>query len=304
MKKFILKIFILLSVVFLLDRIIGYTMMHVINNIEIGGMGRDNYICNKATEDILIFGSSRAVHHYNAAMIEDSLNHTCYNCGDDGNGIILNYGRLLMCKERKLPNLILYDVATSFDFGQNDNTKYLGWLRARYDRPGISDIFKAVEPLEAYKMRSYMYRYNTRFLQNLVVYTTHISTDTGIKGFRPIHAEMDTLKIKARSYKPIQPDSLKISYIHKFLDETTESKVIFLVSPEWYGSFPGEYDVIKNICKERNLDFIDFSNNPKYVHNNTYFKDGTHLNARGADEFTKDLIDSLQTRYTMEELFQ
>ena len=37
-----------------------------------------------------------------------------------------------------------------------------------------------------------------------------------------------------------------------------------------------------------------FSNNPKYVHNNAYFADDGHLNARGADEFTKDLIKELR----------
>ena len=42
--------------------------------------------------------------------------------------------------------------------------------------------------------------------------------------------------------------------------------------------------------------FIDFSNRPKYVHNNAYFIDGDHLNARGADEFTKDLIVELRNQ--------
>ena len=50
------------------------------------------------------------------------------------------------------------------------------------------------------------------------------------------------------------------------------------------------------ICKERNIPFIDFSNNPKYVHNNAYFADDGHLNARGADEFTKDLIKELREK--------
>ena len=40
--------------------------------------------------------------------------------------------------------------------------------------------------------------------------------------------------------------------------------------------------------------FQDFSNNPKYVHCNKYFHDGVHLNAHGADEFTKDLVKKLR----------
>ena len=52
---------------------------------------------------------------------------------------------------------------------------------------------------------------------------------------------------------------------------------------------------IAQICKERNIPLFDFSNNPKYVHNDEYFKDGTHLNAFGADEFTKDLIKEIKS---------
>ena len=74
-------------------------MDYVVKNIEVGGRGRDNYICDKSVDDILIFGSSRAVHHYNSSMIEDSLGMSCYNCGDDGNGIILSYGRLSMISQ-------------------------------------------------------------------------------------------------------------------------------------------------------------------------------------------------------------
>lgn len=48
--------------------------------------------------------------------------------------------------------------------------------------------------------------------------------------------------------------------------------------------------LIKEICQKNNIPFLDFSNNPKYVHNDSLFKDGSHLNEKGANEFTKDLI--------------
>ena len=41
--------------------------------------------------------------------MEDSLHMTCYNCGNDGSGIVLSYGRLLMVKERKTPKIIIQD---------------------------------------------------------------------------------------------------------------------------------------------------------------------------------------------------
>ena len=301
MKKFLIKIAILFIITAICDILFGKGMDYVVNHIEVGGQGRDNYICNTAEEDILIFGSSRAVHHYNSSMLEDSLGLTCYNCGDDGNGIILSYGRLLMAKERHQPKIIIQDVATGFDIDKNDNNKYLGWLKARYDREGIAEIFDMVNPEEQYKMLSQMYRYNSKYLQNLFVYATGISFNTGIKGFRPITGEMDTMKIRKTPQTQIEEiDSVKLEFVKKFIAAADNSQLYFVVSPVWYGKNSDETAPIREICQQENIPFIDFSNDPKYVHNNQYFKDGTHLNARGADEFTKDLIKILKEQYNME----
>ena len=35
---------------------------------------------------------------------------------------------------------------------------------------------------------------------------------------------------------------------------------------------------------------------PKYVRNDKYYTDGSHLNSIGADEFTKDLLIELRNR--------
>lgn len=51
------------------------------------------------------------------------------------------------------------------------------------------------------------------------------------------------------------------------------------------------------MCEKDNILFIDFSQKGKYVRNNELFKDGSHLNAIGADEFTKDLTKELEEIY-------
>ena len=78
------------------------------------------------------------------------------------------------------------------------------------------------------------------------------------------------------------------------VDESIDTKIIFVVSPFWNGADTTVYQPVRDICKEKNILFLDFSNNPKYVHNNSFFYDGSHLNARGADEFTKDFIIELK----------
>ena len=296
MKKFIFKIIIIFTIVAIFDYFFGVVMGHVVNNINVGGQGRDNYICNVAEEDILVFGSSRAVHHYNSTILEDSLGMSCYNCGEEANGFILSYGRLLMALERHCPKVIIQDITAEFDLHKNDNHKYLGWLKTRYERAGVSEIFDAIDKTESYKMKSQMYRYNSKFLQNIFVYLTSVSTDMGIKGYRPINEPFDSMKI-VKTEKPDDKeiDSLKIEFIHRYLELAQNSKINFVVSPIWYGMDLEEIAPIAQICKERNIPLFDFSNNPKYVHNDEYFKDGTHLNAFGADEFTKDLIKEIKS---------
>ena len=47
-----------------------------------------------------------------------------------------------------------------------------------------------------------------------------------------------------------------------------------------------------NIYRERDIPFIDFANNLKYV----WFKDGRHMNERDATEFTRDLIGCVKNK--------
>ena len=298
MKKYIIKIAVFFLIVTILDVIAGKTFSYLVDNTKGGDNGRNNYICNEVNEDILIFGSSRALHHYNPILLSDSLGLSCYNCGQDANGSILNYGRYQLICQRYHPQILIYDVFPDFDLlAGDDNHQYLGWLRAYYERKGIPEVFESVDATEKYKMMSNMYRYNSKFIQIISDYIHPFQSD-GIFGFRPYDVEMDTMKI---SKKPIKKkdyifDALKISYIEKMIDESESTKFIFAVSPHWSGMDTLQFQPIKDICQKRDIPFIDFSNNPKYVHHNEFFKEGSHLNARGADEFSRDLIQELRKR--------
>lgn len=295
MKKFILKVCLFLAVLFIIDRIVGIIGNYVACNVHTGVYGRDNYIGNEATEDILVFGSSRAVHHYNAPMLSDSLGMTCYNCGDDGCGIVLSYGRLLLNKERHSPKIIIQDVFPPNDVAMGDNSRYIGFLKSFYHREGIAEMFESIDKTQKYKMISNLYKYNGKLHHMFFVYLFPRPSEEGLQGFRPSNSAMDTMKVVKNYQEPVyEVDSQKLEYVNKFIDCAGNAKVYFVVSPIWYGMNPQNLKPIKDICKKRNVSFLDFSNDAKYVHNNQYFHDGAHLNADGADEFTKDLIKKIR----------
>lgn len=299
MKRFVIRILVFLAIMFILDRGFGLSIKYLQDHAKGGYVGHHNYILRQTNEDILIFGSSRAIHHYNPQIIEDSLGMSCYNCGQDGNGIVLFYGWWQMIKERYQPKMIIYDVNPSFDLliGK-DNSKYLGWLRSEYDHDGVKKVFEDIDPTEKYKMMSMMYRYNSKFLQNITDYV-HPLFNISPNGYLPLEGEMDKMKVKEESEKKDLSyafDSQKLSYIETFIRDAKERgiKLIFVASPVWYGISDFAFAPLSDLCKKHQISFFDFSNDEKYVHNDKMFKDGNHLNAFGADEFTKEICKILK----------
>lgn len=295
MKRFLIQVAVFFALVAMTDALCGVGFGYLARNAKGGFSQRDTYICDKLETDFLLMGSSRCVRHYNPQIISDSLGISCYNTGQMGNGIILNYGRLRMIDERKKPSVVVYDVTPEFDvFIGDDNHRYLTWLKQHYGRRGIADIFESVDKTEKYKMVSQMYRYNSRIIE-LMADFLHPIADARADGFSPLIGEMDKSKIRlTEGEKTVPPvDSLKLSYITKLIDELDGAKLYFVVSPSWYGIDSMRFKPIIDICQQRSISFLDFSNDPKYVHQDLYFKDGNHLNARGADEFTRDFLRNM-----------
>ena len=299
MKKFIIKTAILLAIIASIDVLAGYTFDYLYTNAKGGMTLRDNYICNELKTDILLCGSSRCVRHYNPNIIHDSLGVSCYNSGQMGNGIILLYGRLLMIKQHMTPKLVIYDITPEFDLliGE-DNHRYLTWLKPYYSRKGVKDIFLSVDSTEQYKMLSSMYRYNSHIIEVLTDYYHPIS-EVDDNGFAALTGKMNKSKIRKSNGTYMQKeydfDPLKLYYMEQYA-ELMGNNIVFCVSPIWYGMDKKQFAPVIELCKKKGIEFIDFSNNPKYVRNDKYFWDGNHMNSLGADEFTRDLVQELRKR--------
>lgn len=298
MKRFVIKIAFFFALVIVADVLFGFALGYFAQHAKGGFTQRDAYICDSLETDCLLMGSSRCVRHYNPQIITDSLGISCYNSGQMGNGIILNYGRLRMIDERKRPKVVIYDIYPDVDFFiGDDNHRYLTWLKQHYERDGIAGIFESVDPTEKYKMVSQLYRYNSRIIELMADYLHPIS-DAKVDGFVPLKGELNRTKIKMDVGKGEASvvDKVKLDYINKLIDELDGVKLYFVVSPIWYGMDTLQFQPVKEICRERGIPFVDFSNDPKYVHHDEYFKNGNHMNARGADEFTKDLVTVLKNQ--------
>lgn len=294
MKKFLLFVLSLTICLIIVDRVFGYVNLFLMRHATGGQTYCQDYICFHSNEDIIMLGSSRMRHHYNPQILEDSLGLTCYNAGEDGAGIILNYGFYKMITNRYNPKWIIYDV-TNFDmYLGDDNSKYLGWLRKFYDEPGIKEIVWSVSQDEKIKNLSYLYRYNTRCIATFADYIHPVRSY--IKGFSPIEGTLN-YDPKQNNYNMREVDSLKLGYLNKLINDTKSRgiKLVFVASPQ-YDTYPGNNycQPIEVICKKSNIPFWNYFYDSTISGKKEFFKDREHLNEKGSSLFSIELTNRLR----------
>lgn len=285
-------------IVVVADFVVGSLFESWFAKMTSGTIGRNNYICHSMSEDVLVFGSSRAIHHYDTKVLSDTLGMSCYNLGQDGCGIILSYGRLMMALNSHRPKVVICDI-TSYDIEQGNNIVQIHSLKPYYSQvPALADLFRDVDKTEPLKMMSRVYRYNTNYIHNPKVLLKRNSEVKYISdkrfGFKPINKKFDPMKIrKASEYSPAPKwnvDSLKLTYLQRFVDALGDDvTIVFVVSPFWYANQRYDVSLIDGFCKKNNIPFLDYQCDEDFVHNDSLFTDGTHLNSRGAEYFSKKI---------------
>ncbi len=302
MKKFLLKALLFFACVVVMDLAFGSFFSYLRAHAKGGSTANCEYIANKATDDIIILGSSRATHHYVPQIIEDSLGMTCYNCGEEGNGVVLAYGRLKMLTERYNPRLVLYEITPCYDYELREpNNKYLGYLRPYYNKKGIRKLFEDFDDeFFELKMKSSMYQNKSRLLPDII---DNIITRDNHCGFTPLYGQLDKECAHNSEHSPLPVDSLKLSYIEKVIDlcKKKDIPLLFMISPEYdYGDNMIEYEPILIICKQNSVEVCNSINASNIAQYSEFFNDISHLNNEGAVLYTQSLIPLIR-RYLLYE---
>ena len=293
MKKFILRILVFFAIVAVVDFAAGKVFHYLQANKADGRTGAEYYACRESNEDIIIMGSSRASHHYVPQILSDSLGMSCFNAGQDGNGIILQYGRWKMISERYTPKLIIYDVNPHFDLCVNDNMAYVDRLKTFCDDAVVKNYVAGIFPMEKWKLFSQMYRYNYKFLE--MTSDCAKRGEDELKGYIPLYGEIRKEMVEAprpEKNPTIIVDETKIHYLEQLAKECKEkgTKLVFVASPAFRG---GSYSVetfaeVGKIVDKYQLPFYYYYDS-EYSENPKFFKDSHHLNDRGAVEFSKGI---------------
>ena len=297
---FFIKVLLLLAIIFLLDYSIGKTLKYFYFKQESGLLYRTTYSMEKTTAEMLIFGSSRANHHYDPDVFEKGLNLSYYNVGRDGNFIFYHYAVLKSVLKRYTPKIVVLDFLNSEFVISKDAYDRISSLLPYYDtHPEIQDIVNLKSYYEKYKMLSNIYPYNS-LLFTITAGNTEFNKQrvSDIKGYVPLKGvSSETAKMVDYESK-YAIDSTKVTIFENFIKDCIAAHVkLYIVrSPGLQKSSVEDYSVAigKNIARKNNVSFFDFSSDTSFSNNNRLFADFVHLNYIGAKLFSERLTDSIR----------
>lgn len=294
MRRFILKFLLFACICIVADFVMGIGLEKLRTYAISGANKKNTHVWETTNEDILIFGSSRAFDHYIPQIFEDSLNMSCYNCGEDESGIALFYSRWKSIKQRYIPKYIIYDIYVQ-DILPMGKSNYVTKMKPYYGKNYMVDSLLKIEDTNVnYKMLSKCYRYNSQLYDLLL--DRFRSNDLLDKGFYT----MSNGTLKEGKYAPVKYDSItfdenKKRMFENFIKEIKgQSKLIISISPIYEGTDEYLFSQILGLAKKYDVPVLNHANDTVFTEHREYFSNPTHMNTRGAEVYTNTIVEEFR----------
>lgn len=307
--KFLKKLFIFFVILFVGDRLLGLGLEKLYFNQKYGQFADISYSVDSVKQKVLIFGSSRAYHHYSTSIISQKLSKSTYNVGMDAQMIPYSSAMQEIILKRYKPEIMILDISPWEIYeGSEKYEKLTALLPYVNSHPELLKYTDYIGDWEKVKLNSKVYPYNSTLF--ITFYNMlKVDKDISYNGFVPLNRTMSKqefisskTKIDAEARnelkKSIKYDSLAIALYDGFMKRANQHHIntFVIVSPTIYrNSFNQE--AIKKLKKLSEkyemITFLDFSRKSEFNNNYELFSDVFHLNAKGAKIFTNEFTSYL-----------
>jgi hypothetical protein len=299
MKGLIVRFLVFLSILAILDFIIGSHLDYLYFNQVAGTCYETNYVIKSSTEDIIILGSSRASHHYIPNILEDSLKLSTYNGGRNGNFLLYGSAIFKSIVKRHHPKVIIFDLSPGELYWSSLNYQRLSSLLPYAKHyPEIKDIVLLRSGFENIKLLSSVYPFNS-LLYEIITGQFYLSKfrESVYKGYIPLKSRLnknellDVVDIK----RELDTNAIKALSIMAKKSKEVGIRFVVVTSP-LYSNFKESYSesYLKRFADDNNFDYISFLNDSSFLNHPELFNDPKHLNDDGAKKFTMLLLQKLK----------
>lgn len=287
MKQYMLKAMLLLALLFVADRGIGYGLKWMYFNQK----GEDYFYTTKAldvqTAEVLVLGSSRARNHYDPEILEDSLGMTCYNAGRSGCFLVYQRAQLDLILDRYTPKMVVLEV-TPYDMtvGQGDYDRLSGLLPYQH-HASWREVIALKSPWEPYKCWSAIYPYNSIFLKMMKNLKDRGEFESN--GFQPLVGHWDEPMGEYDNTAAL--DERKVEMMRHIIEvcRLKGIRLVMVTSPMYdHVAHTATLQRTEALCGEYGVPYRSFLNDSAYTDSRLYHT-SDHLNVLGAEKFSKEV---------------
>lgn len=283
--------------------------------ITTGDFGITNQVvAGRLNAEIVISGSSRALTHYDASIIQNATGRRTFNLGLNGTqtDVQVAYLKTYLRKNAKpalvVHNLDPYAFATSREI--YDVAKFMPYL----DEPEIYAVVHRVYP-HAWKWRYLpLYGYTVEDLRFTWIVGARAflgfqPAETRVLGYQARHTpwtgDFDKFKASLTDGLPLEVDPQGIKDLNEITEVCRQHGVplLFVFSPEYADMQPlwrnrrEVFGVFSEIGAKAGVEIWDYSSSPICSQRDLFYN-SQHLNATGATMFSQDLARRLaQSRW-------
>lgn len=299
-KKVIVAFISIFLLIALMDLAFGTVLKYYYFKQESGLQYRTTYAIEQTKAEVLIFGSSRANHHYHPVIFENELNLTYYNAGRDGSDLLYHTAVLNAVLKRYTPKLIILDFdAGQFTINPSSYDRLSSLLPYYGNHPEMQSIIDRKSKFEHYKLFSTIYPYNSMLFTIAVGNTEYNKTRKGdMKGYVALNRVWNEPLQQKTTWNETNLDTIKIGLFKQFIEECNNRKIkLQVVCSPFYVKYTNEdksIEIAKSIAKQNNISFLDYTNNKLFLAHPAYFADMGHLNDKGARIFSNILTTQLK----------
>jgi hypothetical protein len=313
MRKKLIKILVFIFILVAFDQVAGYMLRKMFFNQKSGNDFSLTYSFFHCNADLLIFGDSRAKHHYDTRVFADTLKMSCFNSGIGGHSILLTYAKIAVMLKRYSPKIIIIELhPASFEYNASNFERLSILLPYYHILPQLRSLILLRNPFERFKLLSGIYPFNSNVISiirfNIINFVNPFTQRPRIdfNGYVPLaNTQMKRTTSDLNSKKALSAiidtavidknllNALK-SIIH--LCRKKSIHLIFVNSPFFHN--PGDQPAplsktakqVLSLIHHEKTEFYDFNFEPTFVGRLDLFADEAHLNEKGAAIFTQFLI--------------
>lgn len=298
--RLIKNLFFLVVLFFVIDRCLGFLIGHYYQKAEQGDIQAFSHSITNPSEDIFIYGSSRALHGYDCSILSQVTGNTAFNNGKENSTILYHDLILKQMLKKHMPKVIILDFAPKeLSWGETQNSKNVlanTILPYAIHDTAFAHIARQQFPEEYVKARlSWLYAYKSTIIPLLNTRKKQESPE--INGYKPLKGSKVKPQPLDYGNESETPDSTAGKAFAAFVQTAVANHIRLYViqSPIFvkpYTTTPS-IDYAKSVLKKYNIEFWDYAFDTAFYKPELFY-DYIHLNNEGAALFSKKIGERIR----------